>query len=202
MSSRTRLPTAERQRQIAEAALRIIATRGVRQLTAVALAAEVGIADGTIFRHFKSMEEVVEAAIDRFETALASTFPPEEGEALDRLGAFLVNRLKLVRQKPELMMLVFSGRLAEAGGEAGAVRVGKIVARSVHFLRDCLAEAQRRGEVSQDTPVMLLVWMVIGVIRGASGGGHGTPVDTGLGSEQPETVRRELERFLRRSGRP
>ncbi len=41
-----RLPTAERRPQIAEAALRIISTMGVRRLTSAALAQEVGIADG------------------------------------------------------------------------------------------------------------------------------------------------------------
>lgn len=198
MTPPERLPTAERQRQIAEAALRIISTQGVRRLTAVALAEEVGIADGTIFRHFKDKGEIVNAAIDLFEAALEGTFPPPEGEPLERLGTFFVNRLTLVRKNPELLRLAFNDRLAEAAGDDGATRVERLVGRSVTFVHECLAEAQRKGQVTRDAPVMLLVWMVIGVVRGASTTGtHKVSGQKALSTASPKKVWAALESFLR-----
>lgn len=193
-----RLPTAERRRQIAEAALRIISDRGVSRLTAMALAKEVGIADGTIFRHFKDKQEIVNTAIGLFETALESTFPPPDGEPLERLGTFLVKRLTLVRKNPELPRLALNDRLAEAAGAEGSARVKRLVGRSVTVIHDCLAEAQSRGQVSQEVPVTFLTWMVIGVIRGASTpGAHNVPGQTPLSDTSPEEVWTTLERFLR-----
>ena len=198
MTSPERLPTAERQRQIAEAALRIISTQGVSRMTAVALADEVGIADGTIFRHFKDKGEIVNAAIDLFETTLEGTFPPPGGEPLDRLGSFVVQRLALLRKHPELLRLAFNDRLAEAAGEQGAARVERLVGRSVTFVHDCLAEAQSKGHVTRDAPVMLLVWMVIGVVRGASTTGtHRMPGRKALSAASPKKVWATLEHFLR-----
>lgn len=198
MTRPERLPTAERQRQIAEAALRIISTQGVRRLTAAALAEEVGIADGTIFRHFKDKEAIVSAAIDLFEAALEGTFPPKEGEPLERLGSFLQNRLALVRKNPELLRLAFNDRLAEAAGDDGAARVERLVERSVTLVHECLAEAQGRGQITRETPVMLLVWMVIGVVRGASTTGtHYVMARTALSAASPKKVWAILERFLR-----
>ena len=193
-----RLPTATRQGQIAEAALRIISKRGVRRLTAAALAEEVGIADGTIFRHFRNKDEIVHAAIDLFETELESTFPPAEGEPLERLGRFLVSRLELVRESPDLLRLAFNDRLAEAAGEEGAQRVERLVGRSVTFVHQCLEEAQSRGHVTREAPLLLLVWMVIGVIRGAATGGpHRVAGEPALSSAPPRQVWKALQRFLR-----
>lgn len=198
MTPPERLPTAERQRQLAEAALRIISTQGVRRLTAAALAEEVGIADGTIFRHFKDKEEIVNAAIDLFEAVLEETYPPAHGEPLERLGSFLVKRLTLVRKNPEVLRLAFNDRLAEAAGDEGAARVERLVGRSVSFVHTCLDEAQSKGQITRDTPVMFLVWMVIGVVRGASTTGP-TKVSgrKALSTASPKKVWTTLERFLR-----
>jgi AcrR family transcriptional regulator len=197
MSSK-RLPTAERRTQIAQAALRIISTRGVRRLTSAALAEEVGIADGTIFRHFKDKNEIVDAAIGLFEEAIEGAFPPGEGAPLERLGSFVVMRLALVRNQPEILRLAFNDRLAEAAGQEGAARVGRIVERSLTFVRRCLAEAQERGEITRDAPLALLVWVVTGVIRGAASSDiHRAPQGTDLLGATPEQVWTSLERFLR-----
>ena len=193
-----RLPTAQRRDQIARAALRIISTRGVRRLTSAALAEQVGIADGTIFRHFRNKDEIVDAAIDLFEQALEEAFPPETGPPLRRLGSFVMMRLTLVRERPEILRLAFNDRLAEAAGEEGAARVGRLVERSLTFVRRCLADAQDRGEITQDAPLALLVWMVTGVIRGAAGNEiRLASQEKDFSSATPEQVWESLERFLR-----
>lgn len=193
-----RLPTAQRRRQIAEAALQVLSTGGVRRLTAAALAEKVGIAAGTIFRHFRNMREIVSAAIERFGELIEGTFPPESGEPLERLGAFLVNRLVLVRQHPELLRLAFNDRLAEAAGDEGSERVEQLVEGSMSFVGRCLEEARGRGELTSDAPLTLQVWMVIGVLRGAADGKRfRTPGEPALSSQSPEDVWSALEGALR-----
>ena len=51
--------SAVRRQQIADAALEVIAELGLRGFTTQAVAARVGITDGTIFRHFKDKQEIV-----------------------------------------------------------------------------------------------------------------------------------------------
>jgi AcrR family transcriptional regulator len=197
MPGPVRLPAAERRRQIADAALAILATHGARRLTAAALASEVGITDGAIFRHFKNKDEIIEAALDRFEAALESTFPADDGEPLARLRLFVVQRLALVRRQPQLMRLAFNDRLAEAAGEARRDRIGRIVGRSTRFVHECLCAAQASGAIRSTASPTILVWTVVGVIRGAGGDGPlNVPGEPELQHASPEAVWTALETLL------
>jgi hypothetical protein len=86
-------------------------------------------------------------------------------------------------------------------GDEGAKRVGRVVERSVRFVTRCLKEAQDLGRVTRETPTAILVWMVVGAMRGASSGGPrgvlGGADATGM---PPDRVWTEVERLLRPSG--
>lgn len=153
-----RQPTEERRRQIADAALEIIAAQGLRRFTTAAIAAEVGISDGTIFRHFESKAEIVGAAIDRAEARLFADFPPTDEDPLTRLGAFFRQRAELVVRRPAIVRLALSDQLAQAAGPEGAARVEGWKTRTLGFIRECLAEAGDAGLLrADDLPSLVLL---------------------------------------------
>jgi AcrR family transcriptional regulator len=170
-TSTQRLPTHERRRQIAEAALDIIAEQGVHQLTTLEIARRVGIADGSLFRHFADKKEIVAAAIDSFEQMMIESLPEKSDEPLRDLERFFVNRLKLAHRRPDMLRLAWNDRLAEAAGENGALRVATVVQRSVGFVADCLERARARAEIATDIPLEVMLWMVLGVLQGAARAG-------------------------------
>lgn len=165
--STPRRPTEERRQQIAEAALRIISGKGVHRLTAQELGREVGIADGTIFRHFKDKAEIVRAAIAHLEGVLFTGFPPEADDPLKRLETFFVGRLALVQRMPSVFLAAFSDRLEEAAGEDGGV-VRSIIERSQAFVRQCLVEAQERRQIDPSLSVEALTLVVVGTLQAAA----------------------------------
>jgi AcrR family transcriptional regulator len=190
-----RLSSADRKRQIAEAALRILASQGSHRLTAMEIARALGITDAALFRHFRDKDEIVAAAITRFEELLEGDIDTTEGgDPLDKLGAFFVRRVDKARAHPEILALAFNDRLAEIAGPEGSVRVQRMVGRSVGFVRACLEAAQRRRLVAADAPIEVLVWMVIGALRGAA---------TATASVQKllpsERTWAELDKLLRRT---
>ena len=84
-----------RRRQIAEAALALIAERGLDGFTTRALGSRVGLTDGTIFRHFDSKAEIVLAALDVLEERMFAVVP-DDPDPLIRLEAMFAHRARFV----------------------------------------------------------------------------------------------------------
>jgi len=161
-----RLSTEDRQRQIAEATLKIIARDGLGKFTAVAVAKEVGITDGTIFRHFDSMESVVNAAIELVVEKMNETFPPEHSNPLERLGAFIKRRSHLVITEPSILKLFFSDQLTQAAGTEGVENIRRVQQESMDFIRRCLREANDSGLLRTGLQVDELMPIIHGSVLG------------------------------------
>ncbi len=143
--ARRRKPGDLRRREIADAALKIIAEQGLGRFTALAIARETGLSDGALFRHFASKEDIVLAAIDRVEEILFEGFPPAEPDPVARLGAFFRRRVAVIAENPGVARLVVSEDLARAAPPAGVKRVAAFRQRSSGFVVECLREAAVQG---------------------------------------------------------
>ncbi|MEK7703329.1 MAG: TetR/AcrR family transcriptional regulator [Myxococcota bacterium] len=161
----TRKPTVQRRREIADAAIKIIGERGLREFTAANLAEEVGIKDGTIFRHFKDMNDVVRGVLDRLEELLAAA-PEAAGDPIERLRGFVMGRLHAVAAQPGIQSLLFSDQISHALGEEGPRRVAALRNRSRAFIRSCLGEAAVKGLIRQDIDIEGAVLIVAGMATG------------------------------------
>ncbi len=158
-----RKPTQERRREIADAAIKIIGERGLRECTAAQLAHEVGITDGTIFRHFKDKHEIILAALDRLQELIV-TAPRTGADPMERLRDFVTNRLHAVAVQPGLQSLLFSDQLSHALGDDGPRRVAALRNRGRAFVRSCLREAADTGLVRQDLDVEATMLLITGTV--------------------------------------
>ena len=159
-----RQPTEARRSQIADAALKVIDEQGLGRFTTQAIAAEVGITDGTLFRHFGSKEEIVMAALDRVEERLFQDFPPDDPDPLLRLERFFRFRAGLVSQNPVIARLAFSDELPHAAGERGAAQVRQWKERSLDFVVACVDEAAAQGRIPPGLPTREAAMMILGVL--------------------------------------
>lgn len=194
----SRRPTANRRREIAQATLELIAERGLGRFTTAALAQKVGLSSGALFRHFANLDEVVSAAIDRAEEILFEGFPPQDPEPLERLGRFFRQRLEAINSHPEVVRVVYSNELAQAGGDAGSVRVANFRRRSVLFVRSCLQEAKERGLLREHVEPKELSIIVLGSVMALSL----SPARHGAEriNARPEKVWATIERLIRKDG--
>jgi AcrR family transcriptional regulator len=142
---RCRKPTGVRRTEIADAALRVMAVQGGRRFTARALAGEIGITDGALFRHFPNMDAIVDAVVERMETMLFSAAPPADADPIERLGVFFRGRVAVLVAHPHLTRLLFSDDLARRCGAERAKRMKGFKRRTRDFIESCLAEAGAKG---------------------------------------------------------
>lgn len=168
--------------EIAEAALRIIETRGIAALTTSALAGELGVSSGAPFRHFANREEILEAVVLRVEELIRGTFPPETAPPLERIQALLRARVKVVGGHRGIGRLMFSEQFALALPEAAATRLRAVVVRTQAFLLDALEEAQRDDLIRADLAPKALLTVVFGLLMQlvyTQAAGHGRVGDIG-----------------------
>lgn len=158
----SRKPAEDRRREIADAALRVIAAGGLGRFTSLAIAREVGLTDAALFRHFPSKDAIVDAAVDRVEEILFEGFPPEGDDPLGRLGAFFRRRVGAIRANPGVSRLVATDELAKAGSAEAVRRVAEFRRRSTGFVRECLSEAEQRGLLGPGVGVEEASVIVIG----------------------------------------
>lgn len=160
-----RRSTEERQRQIAEVALELISEEGVVGFTTAALSERVGLAEGTIFRHFSSKQDIALAAIELLRKRLQESFPDEEAEPLERLGLFMRHRLQLVLAHRGVFRAFFSDQLAMIAGRDGVEKMEEIKAESVEFLHQCLHEAADEGKLRVGVSPQFLSHMIQGTVH-------------------------------------
>jgi AcrR family transcriptional regulator len=186
-----------RRRDIADAALKVIAEQGLARFTSVAIAREVGVSDAALFRHFATKEAIVLAVIDRVEEILFAGFPPAGADPIERLGLFFRHRIEVIRAHPGAARLVGSEQLAQAAPPEGVTRVAGFRRRSQSFVRSCLLEADRGGLLAEgvgpDEAAVLVLGALLALAR--------APPGLRPHAQLPERVWAVLERVLRRSRR-
>lgn len=160
-----RRATEVRRVELTDAALRIIATKGIAALTTRSLAAEVGLTSGALFRHFASLDALLDAVVGRVEAVLDATFPPDDLEPLERLERFVTARTSAVGNQRGILRLVLSEQFQLALPAQGSERLTACVARTRRFIVACIRDGQARGSIRDDLPAAALAPIVMGTVQ-------------------------------------
>jgi len=191
-----RKPAEARRREIADAAVKVIAEQGLARFTSLAIAREVGVSDAALFRHFATKDDIVLAVIDRVEEVLFSGFPPAGADPIERLGQFFRQRIQVIRENPGVARLVGSDQLSQAAPPAGVARVAEFRRRSQSFVHDALVEAHREGLLAEGVGPEEATVLVLGSLMALA---H-SPRSPRPPAAVPDRVWAALERALRRTG--
>jgi len=154
-----------RQVELTDAALHIIATKGIAALSTRSLAQQVGLSSGAIFRHFPSIEALLDAVVSRVEAVLESTFPAATLPPVERLERFIEARSTAVGQQLGILRLVLSEQFLLALPKSGSERLSACVQRTRAYLSQCLREGQASGAFRRDLPTDTLAPIVMGTIQ-------------------------------------
>ena len=145
-------PHAERKVEIIQSALSLAADQGVGNVSTQAIADRVGIAQSTIFRHFKTRDAIFAAAIDWLAQGLFDTIDPcfnGSGPTSERLKMLIRRQLRFISEHKGLPRLLFSDRLhLESPVLKQAVQA--IVERYISKLSALLRTGIESGEFKSD----------------------------------------------------
>ncbi len=163
----TRQKTLVRQHQIIEAARNLIAAKGMDGVTIDAIAEEVGLTEGAIYRHFASKHQILSLLVDDIERNLLDTVESAQTEgssAVDSLEHILEAHLSDVEGHRAVSFVV----IAEAMGFDGttlAPKVSLMFTRYLELIQAVLDRGIREGSIRPDINANAAATTFFGLIQ-------------------------------------
>lgn len=158
--------TSVRREQIAEAALELVASSGLRKLSIAAVARRVGLVPSGIYRHFPNKEAMLGAVLDLLEKRLGAIVQAaleESDQPLEQLRAVLLRHVRFIREGRAIPRIIFSD--VHAGHPDRRQRVLQIMSgymgRLVEIIRRGQRQKQIRADLDPQTAAMLFFGMVV-----------------------------------------
>jgi AcrR family transcriptional regulator len=172
-----RKPTEQRRREIAAAALRILGEHGPTAFTTAALAEAVGVTTGALFRHFASLDEILDEVVRDAVERIEATLPPADLPPVERLRRLAALRVAALRLEPGLAWLLRSTQAARVLPARARSRLAALARRTRAVVLRAFDEARAAGTVRKDVPREALVLLFTATVHelGARPQGRGAP---------------------------
>lgn len=162
-----KLDTEVRQEQIAEAALEMLATRGVSELSMADIARRVGLVPSAIYRHFRGKDEVLDAVLELIGQRLLSNVQAVQGEGgkhLERLRRLLMRHVRFVRENQAVPRIVFSEEITSRNPARKAKAHG-IIRAYLDRVAEMARAAQEEGEIRSDVDPETVALLLLGIVQ-------------------------------------
>lgn len=196
MATRARKPTLERRGDIVSAVLRIIGERGVTALKVSAIAEEVGVTSGALFRHYGSVDDMLRDVTRHAVHRIDATFPDASLPPVARVLELARNRVRVLGGDAGLAWIVRSEQAILALPSESAEQIRRLVRKSRRYLLTALRQGAREGSIRADIDPEVLLVPVMGTIHALIGMPGAHRAATGKGDRNLGRVLSALERLL------
>jgi AcrR family transcriptional regulator len=164
-----KLDTKIRQEQIAQAAMNLIASHGLKGLSVADLAHRIGLVPSAIYRHFKNKDHILDAVFTLIEGRLMTYISKVCGEtedALKRLNHLLILHVQVIHENQAIPRLIFSDEFSTDYPEK-KMRVYEIISRYLNGISEIVKEGQQRSQIRQDIDSKTISVMFLGIFQPA-----------------------------------
>ena len=161
---------AERRREIAGTVLDLAAEMGVSKVTTQAIADSIGVSQATIFRHFKTRDDVFLAAIELIGEEVFGELGPIFMDAGlspgKRLRAVITRHLEVIEGRKGIPRLLFSDRLHMESPQLKAA-ICKMMKGYEEKIAAVISEGINDGSFAHDANPALLSQMFTTLVQGS-----------------------------------
>jgi len=157
----------ERQEEIMDQAVLLIAENGIQGLTVRNLAKRIGVTEPALYRHFESKTDILLGILDRFDrtsSGMRTMLDRDDCPSLEQLEVFLVTTLSQFQKRPEITAVIFAEEIFQNEPRL-TEKVADIMRKHQASLRMLLTRAQECGQLRDDVPVEGLGLLIQGAIR-------------------------------------
>lgn len=162
------LPADERRQRTVEAVVALAGTQNPSEITTAAIASEMSVTQGALFRHFPTKDAIWEAVMNWVADRLLDQIDRAAEQAtlpLDALRAMFMSHVEFVIQHPGVPRMMF-GELQRAEATPAKKVARMLVERYVKRLTRRLEEGKAAGEVDANLETQAAAMLFVGTIQG------------------------------------
>ncbi len=157
----------KRQQEIINAAIELIAEKGIQELTIKNLSKKIGIAESAIYRHFSSKMDILLGILAIFRDSkeqLNRELQGSEASATEKLKNMLLRRFEYFSSNRALASVIFSEELFRNDRRLSE-QIYDIMRVNQNIIIGIIREGQLSGEFRNDVPDQELAFMITGALR-------------------------------------
>ncbi len=156
----------KRQNEIVKASIKLISIGGVQHFTMKALAAQLGVTEPAIYRHFSSKRDIfiamllmIEETNKKFKKEIEENKP-----SLSLIEKMFVQNSKFFNENPEISSIIFSEEIFQ-NSKTLSDKILNITKERNRLTLIVMDEIQKKGEIRDDVSAKKLTLMIIGTLR-------------------------------------
>lgn len=162
--------TLVRRQEIIDAAGSVIVKYGSERLTIRKIAQEVGIAEGTIYKHFRGKREILSLMADNIGDLLTSDIErnrTNSHSSLETLGNAIRSQLSAITQSKGMAFQVIA-EIVSLGDKQLKEKIHDIIDKYTSLIRDLLSEGVKKGEIQEDVDIDAVASLIFNTVEGLS----------------------------------
>lgn len=157
----------ERQQQIINVSLELIAENGIQSLTIKNLAKKIGFAESAIYRHYDNKIQILLAILDFFRQNIGMFFINQlnsNANALQKIETIFQNHFAKFTASPSLVAVIFSEEIFRNEKELSE-KVTEIMNGNTANLKTIIETGQSAGEIRADIEAAHMAVIILGSLR-------------------------------------
>lgn len=162
------LSTDERRAMAVRAVLELAAVQNPCLITTTGIAAQMGMSQGGLFRHFSTKDEICQAVMEWVAEELYSRVSSAAEGALSPVAAIeamFLKHLEFAVEYPGIPRILF-GELQKPEPTGAKIIVGTLLEKYGKLLAEKLEQGKSSGEVDAEVSITAAVSLFVGAIQG------------------------------------
>lgn len=157
----------ERQIQIIESSIELIATKGIQGFTIKNLSKAIGISEPGIYRHFESKTEILLSILNNLKEMaemLSGMLNDLQGPAIKKIEFMFTRMLELFSTTPSMVSVIFSEEIFK-NEELLKLKITEVLNKHAQNIENIITIGQEENNVRKDIEVKTLTLIIMGSLR-------------------------------------
>jgi AcrR family transcriptional regulator len=165
-----KLNTQIRQEQIAQAAMDLMNTTGMKGLNVARIAKRVGLVPSAIYRHFDSKDQIIDAVLDLVFHRLRNNVSKacsSSNDPFERLKLILTRHIGLILENHAIPRIIFSEEVY-SGNIHRKAKLNRKIRKYLREISEIIQKGQHENRIRKDLDPATISVMFLGIIQPAA----------------------------------